>query len=891
MVHETAGPGDPGGAADVGGDTSPDAQRKREFNHTWEQPRGILGIFQVIDNIPIAVRYMVTSFVFFLAGGVLALVMRLQLARPGNQVLDPETYNQFFTMHGTTMMFLFVIPFLEAFANYLIPLQTGTRDLPFPRLTALSYWTYLFGGIFIYSSFFFGVAPDGGWFAYVPLNLKQYSPGPNMDFWDIGLSVAEVAAIGAAAEMIVGILRMRAPGMSLNRLPFFCWALLVTSAMIIFAFTPLIVGTAMLELDRKELTRFFDPQFGGDPLLWQHIFWVFGHPEVYIMFLPAVGILSHVVQTFSRRPLMSYTLMILALIATAFVAFGLWVHHMYLTGTHPTGMGFFAAASMLVSIPTAIQVFGWITTIWAGKPVWRSPLLFGIGGLVILVIGGITGVMVAAVPFDFQAHDTHFIVAHLHYVLIGGVIFPIFAGLYYWIPKFSGRMLGERLGKWNFATMFIGFNVAFFPMHVSGLRGMPRRVYTYPAGLDLETLNLISSIGAFVFAAGVFLFLVNVYRSLRHGAEAGRDPWGADTLEWSESSPPVNAQFARIPVVRSRHPLWDQATLLPVEGDDIEIIRVARQLDHAPSRWRGSLIVGVLDGRPLALAHLPRRSWWPFVMSVGFTILFVSALVEIAWIAILGLIITFVALVGWFWPQETETKAIDELYGPDTSAVRGGSHSVPSDLPGPADERQDEGRERMLPPRHARMPLAVGDRSANGYWGTCVLVVIIAASLATFLSSYFYLGKGSAPLVAADVPPLGPGVWTMITAGLAFAAARWLTYTVDHRDEPARRWPLIACLLLFGALMVLSVVVWQSSGLDAARSGSASGVLGLIGFAGLVAMGACGMIVAASIWAWVKPRDPRGRGVALNASLVCYSSAVTWALVVGAVHLWPRMTA
>lgn len=884
-MREMSGPGDPGGAADVGADASPAAIRKREFNLTWEPPRGILGMFQVIDNIPIAVRYMATSFVFFLAGGVLALMMRLQLARPGNQVLDPETYNQFFTMHGTTMMFLFVIPFLEAFANYLIPLLNGARDLPFPRLTALSYWTYLFGGIFIYASFLFGVAPDGGWFAYVPLNLKEYSPGPNMDFWDIGLSVAEVAAIGAAAEMIVGILRMRAPGMSLNRLPFFCWALLVTSAMIIFAFTPLIVGTAMLELDRKELTRFFDPRFGGDPLLWQHIFWVFGHPEVYIMFLPAVGILSHIVQTFARRPLMSYTLMILALVATAFVAFGLWVHHMYMTGMHPAGMGFFAAASMLVAIPTAIQVFGWITTLWAGRPVWRSPLLFGVGGIVILIIGGMTGVMVAAVPFDYQAHDTHFVVAHLHYVLIGGVIFPIFAGLYYWVPKFSGKLLGERLGKWNFWTMFIGFNVAFFPMHLSGLRGMPRRVYTYPAGLGLDTLNMISSVGAFLFAAGVLLFLVNAYRSLRQGADAGKDPWGGDTLEWSESSPPVNAQFARIPVVRSRHPLWDQATLLPVEGDDFEITRVARQLDHAPSRWRGSLIVGVLDGRPLAMAHLPRRSWWPFVMSVGFTTLFVSALVEIGWIAWLGVAITLGSLVGWFWPLDTETRAIAELYSPGKGSPRGGGHSTPSDLPAPVGDDSSG----VLPPTRLRMPLAVGDRSANGYWGTGVLVAIIAAALATLVSSYFYIGSGSAPVVAGDIPPLAPGLWAAVAALTAFAATRWLTFTVDHRDEPTRRWPLLGAFLLFAGLSWLSVAVWQSAGLDAARSGSASAVLALIGFAGIVAVSAAGMLAAGSIWAWTKPHDPRGRGVALNASLICYSSAITWLVVVAVIHLWPRV--
>src|SRR5687768_4840798 len=372
-------------------------------------------------------------------------------------------------MHATTMMFLFVIPFLEAFANYVIPLLTGTRDLPFPRLTALSYWTYLFGGIFIYASFVFGVAPNGGWFAYVPLNLKQYSPGPNMDFWDIGLSVAEVAAIGAAAEMIVGILRMRAPGMSLNRLPMFCWAMLVTSAMIIFAFTPLVVGTAMLELDRKEITRFFDAGYGGDPLLWQHIFWVFGHPEVYIMFLPAVGMMSHIVQTFSRRPLMNYTLMVLALVATGFLSFGLWVHHMYTVGISPAALGLFAAVGAVVAIPSGINVFGWIATIWAGKPVWRTPFLFALASIIIFTIGGISGVMVAAVPFDFQAHDTYFIVAHLHYVLFGGTIFPIFAALYFWIPKFSGRMMSEKLGRISVAVMFIGFNVAFGPMHLSGL--------------------------------------------------------------------------------------------------------------------------------------------------------------------------------------------------------------------------------------------------------------------------------------------------------------------------------------------------------------------------------------------------------------------------------------
>ncbi|MGH7636486.1 MAG: cytochrome c oxidase subunit I, partial [Gemmatimonadaceae bacterium] len=815
-------------------------QRQEEFNVTWDQPRGFFGVFQTIDNIPIAVRYMATSFVFFIAGGILALMMRLQLARPNNQFLDAETYNQFFTMHGTTMMFLFVIPFLEAFANYVIPLLTGTRDLPFPRLTALSYWTYVFGGIFLYSSFFFGLAPDGGWFAYVPLNLKEYSPGLNMDFWDIGLSVAEVAAIGAAAEMIVGILRMRAPGMSLNRLPLFCWSLLIMSVMIVFAFTPLIVGTAMLELDRKELTRFFDARFGGDPLLWQHIFWVFGHPEVYIMFLPAVGILSHVVQTFARRPVTSYTLMVTALIATAFIGFGLWVHHMYATGLSPVGLGVFAAASMLVAIPTGVQVFGWITTLWAGKPVWRTPLLFAVGGLAIFIIGGVTGVMVASVPFDWQAHDTYFIVAHLHYVLIGGVIFPIFAGLYYWMPKFSGRMLSEKLGYWNFGIMFVGFNVAFFPMHISGLRGMPRRVYTYGTGLELDVLNLVSTIGAFLFAAGAVLFVVNFVRSMRVGREAGPDPWHGDTLEWSESSPPQNAQFGRIPVVRSRHPMWDQSTLLPVEGDDTEVVRAARQLDYAPSKWRGSLVVGSLDGRALAIAHLPRRSWWPFVMSLGFTTLFVSALLEIGWIAWTGIAVTLASIVGWFWPQHTEALAISELY--------------------------EEGKQD----RNARiqLPLAIGDRSANGYWGTCVLVGILLTSLATIVASYFYLGTGASPDSAGSLPPLGWAIAAAVTSLVAVGITRWLTHTVDEKPPAARRWPVVVGFVTFAALTWLAFPVWQATELVASESGYASSVLALVGFAGLVAASATAMFIAALLWAWRSPADPRGKGVALNSSLV-----------------------
>ncbi len=827
----------------------------QEFERTWSSSPGILGYLKEVNNIPIAQRYMATGFAFFLIGGALGIVMRIQLGTPESTFLDAQTYNQLFTMHGTTMMFLFVIPFIEALANYMLPLLLGTRDLPFPRMTALSYWSYLFGGIFLYSSFLFGAAPDAGWFAYVPLSNVEYSPGINLDFWDIGLSVAEVAAMGAAAEMIVAILRMRAPGMTLNRMPLFGWAMLVTGAMLIFAFTPLIVGTAMLELDRKGLTAFFKPEAGGDPLLWQHIFWVFGHPEVYIMFIPAAGIVSHVVQAFARRPLVAYNLMVLSLVATGFLSFGLWVHHMFTTGLSPTALGFFVAASMLIAIPNGVQIFGWIATLYAGRPLWRTPLLFVVGFLVIFTIGGLTGVMVGAAPFDWQAHDTYFLVAHFHYVLIGGVVFPLFAGLYYWLPKITGRLLSERLGRWHFWLMFVFFNVAFFPMHLSGLLGMARRVYTYPTGVGLELPNLISTIGAIGFAASVLLGIVNLVWSVKRGARADNNPWDADSLEWSETSPPPQAQFVRIPAVRTRHPLWDQDGL---EADEPRLARQLEQLDARPARWRGALLVSVLDARPLAIVHVPGPTLAPFVMAVAFVFLFAGALTERSWLYIVGAVLAVGALIEWFRPKTSEDLALEEI-------------------PTHSDDPE-------------RLPLAMAGPGASGWWGTWVFIAILVTALVTVVTSFFYLGDGPGTWRLEDAAQLTPSALLILLSLPAAAAALWAVRAVQ-RPHPGAAAPLAlatslglsAAALWFG----IRRYPWEPLAPDAGAQASAYAAL--FGYQWLVLAVLLVMLIIALGWGLRRPLDPRGHATAWNAMLVACFAAVSAAVVAGVAYLAPRL--
>ena len=614
-----------------------DESVRRQLDETWRQTPGLWGWLTSVDHKSIGKRYIVTAMVFFVLGGLEAGVMRAQLARPENSVLGPDAYNQFFTMHGMTMMFLFAVPVMTAVGLYLVPLMIGARNVAFPRLNAYGYWVYLAGGLFLYISFFLNTGPDTGWFSYVPLAGPEFSPGKRVDVYAQSITFTEIAALVAAVELIVTIFKNRAPGMTLNRMPLFVWAMLVQAFMVLFAMPWVATVTQLLAMDRLVATHFFNPAEGGDALLWQHLFWFFGHPEVYIILTPGLGFVSMIVATFTRRPVYGYPAMVLSLLSVGFLSFGLWVHHMFATGLPQLGQSFFTAASMMITIPSGIQIFCWIATIWAGRPRFGVPFLFVLGFVVIFVIGGVTGVMVASVAFDQQVHDSYFVVAHFHYVLIGGAVFPLLGAFYYWFPKITGRMLSERLGRWNFWLLFGGVNLTFFPMHQLGLEGMPRRVYTYLAGTGWGPLNLLATIGAVLVVVGVLLFVINVAVSLRRGALAGDDPWGADTLEWATSSPPPPYNFAHIPVVEGRAPLWEQPGELPaVSGLRTDV--------------RDVLVTTLLDARPDSLHRHPPPTIWPLLTAIATTILFVT-LIFTPWGAVIGTPLLLLTLLGWGWPH------------------------------------------------------------------------------------------------------------------------------------------------------------------------------------------------------------------------------------------------
>ena len=609
----------------------------------WEPPRTVYSWFATVDHKKIGLRYLVVSFCFLALGGMDAAFMRAQLAHPESHLLTPEAYNQLFTMHGTTMIFWYASPMLSGFGNYLVPLMIGSRDMAFPRLNAFSFWSYLMSGCLHYIGITRGIAPHAGWFAYTPLSSLPYSPGMNTEFYTLALLFLAISTTAGAINFIATILTMRAPGMSLNRMPLMMWSTLTTSVSIVMSLPALSAALIFLELDRRYGFHFYDPVRGGAPLLWQHLFWLFGHPWVYIIILPATGMVSMMLPTFCRRPMIGYNFVAMATVSTGLIGFGVWAHHMFATGIPHMAEGFFSAASMTVSIPSAVQIFAWLATLWAARRIERStPMLFIAGFIALFVIGGISGVMVASVPFDWQAHDTYFVVAHLHYVLIGMNLFPVLAAFYYWMPKMTGRMLDERLGRWNFWIMFVGMNITFFPMHVLGLRGMPRRIYTYPEGLGWDRLNMIETWGAYFFVVGVLLFVVNVVRSRFKGAAAGANPWNASSLEWSMSSPPPAYNFEVIPSVTTRDPLWDA-------HDETGDPGAERVLDQR----KETLGTSVLDAEPDRRLPMPDDSLLPLLLAIAFTLIFAGLLYGSMLLAAGGLVAALLLVVGWMWPSES----------------------------------------------------------------------------------------------------------------------------------------------------------------------------------------------------------------------------------------------
>ena len=736
-----------------------DAEARR-LKIAWEPPKG-WRYWSAVNNSEVGQWYTATAFLFFLFGGVLALMMRAQLAVPENELVSPELYNQLFTMHGSVMMFLFAVPMLEAVAILLLPELLGARDLPFPRLSAFGFWCFLIGGVFVCGSIFFNAAPDGGWFMYPPLTSDVTRSGIGADIWLLGLSFIEIASIAAAVELIVGVLKFRAPGMRINLIPLYAWYMLVVGGMILFAFPPLIAGDILLELERAFNWPFFDATRGGEPLLWQHLFWIFGHPEVYIIFLPGVALIAMIVPTFARRPIVGYSWIVLAAVGTGFLSFGLWVHHMYTTGLPAISLGFFSAASSAVAIPTAVQIFAFLATVLYGRVVRSVPMLFAGGALAIFVLGGLTGVMVALAPFDWQAHDTYFIVAHLHYVLIGGMLFPVLAGLYYYFPFVTAKMLSERWGRVAFWLMFIGFNVAFLPMHFTGLRGMPRRVFTYPEGLGFDLLNLISTIGAFILAAGVLTIVYDVLRPKRRQPYAPRNPWNAGTLEWLEEMPDEPWGVRSIPIVESRYPLWDQPDFLR-KVDEGEFY-----LADAPELRRETMVTSVLDAEPMQVLRVGGPSFIPMITAILLGASFIAATFSWYVTTLVAAVLGLASILIWLWTGTAEIPEKDE---------------------------KDVGLGLSLP-LYASGPQSVG------WWAMLITMLGDLTAFVSLIFAYFFYWTSS-----SDFPLKTTSTTALILYTLAAGAliAAWALTGLGRRWNSAGRIGGFRAALGFGTLFAIA---------------------------------------------------------------------------------------
>jgi cytochrome c oxidase subunit I+III len=740
----------------------------------WRHRPGFVGWLTSGNHKDIGLRFIVTAVFFFAIAGVLALLIRIQLAFPQQHFLNPDQFNRVFTTHGSAMMFLFAVPVMEGMGLYLVPLMVGARNVSFPRLLNFSYWVYFVAGSLLYVSFFVGAGPNMGWFSYTPLSGPQYDPSKGVDVWSQLVTLVEMSSLSGAVEIIVTAFKQRAPGMTLSRIPIFVWAMIVTSFMVIFAMPAVMMCSTMLSCDRltQVNTQFFNQAEGGDHLLWQHLFWFFGHPDVYIIFLPATAFVSQILPTFCRRPIFGYTAMVLSLLATGFIGFGVWVHHMFATPLPRVGQGLFTAASMMIVIPTGVQFFCWIATLFGGRIRIATPMLWVLAFFATFLIGGLSGVMLASVSIDVQVHDTYFVVAHLHYVLIGGAVFPLFGAFYYWFPKFTGRMLSERLGYWNVGLFFVGFNVAFFPMHSLGLHGMPRRVYTYLPEQGWQNLNLLATIGAFLLGVGVLLFVINVIWARRYGKVAGNNPWAAGTFEWATASPPPAYNFRHVPTVHGRDPVWENPPDAPV------VIGLAPNV-------RETLVTTMHDAIPDHRFHQANDSTFPMLLAFATGGTLIGFMFHPLWVPA-GIAAILVLAALWFWPS-FDTKPV---YHPPQSK---GPEAVLPETGPPPPVRVEAGAidVSVLPAS------AFGPRSP-AWWGNTLMMLIETASVAILVSTYAYLCVHSQmwppprvddyPAIEKPVPALGPGTLNVLLLLASCVPVYWLDNAARGRGRLAGTW-------------------------------------------------------------------------------------------------------
>jgi cytochrome c oxidase subunit I len=736
------------------------AEQAERLRKVWAAPPG-WRILSAVNNTYVGKWYSLTAFSFMLCAGVLALLMRVQLAVPENDFLSADRYNQFFTMHGSAMMFLFAVPMFEAFSILILPEILRARDMPFPRLSAYGYWCFLIGGIFVLGSILFDAAPSSGWFMYPPLSTLD--KGVGADIWLLGLSFIEVASIAAAVELIVGVIKCRPPGMRINLMPLYSWYVLIVGVMILFAFPPLIAGDFLFEMQRSFDWPFFDPERGGDPMLWQHLFWIFGHPEVYIVFLPSIAIAAMIIPTAAQRPIVGYNWIVLSAVGVGFLSFGLWVHHMFTTGLPSLSIGFFSAASEAVVIPTGVQLFAFVATLMVGRVKMIVPMLWIAGAMAVFTAGGLTGVMVALAPFDWQAHDTYFVVAHLHYTLFGGMIFPLIGGVYYYYPFITKKMMSERLSKWAFWLIFGGFNLCFLPMHWTGLAGMPRRVYTYPAEIGWDWANLVSTAGAFVTAAGVAVFLWDLLRPKGRQSQAPCNPWGAGTLEWADSSD-ENWGARSVPYITSRYPLWEQPKL-------VERIDAGRfYLPDAKEGFRETIVTSAVDARPQLVARVTGPAWCTMLAAFFTGGAFIFPTFHMYPPAIICGVFAIACVIYWLW---TSTAMVPEAPTKDVGLG-------------------------------LTLPVYVSGDKAPGWWAVFITMMGDATAFASLVFGVFFYWTA-----AKDFPPTGSEHADLVAVGTSAAlyTLAWTSMRVARGTNRAGRVRLAQGLLLAALLLALAAAI------------------------------------------------------------------------------------